>query len=240
MLVRAYFILGGEPGSVGLVPVLREVPKSTAVAKAAMTALLGGPTKLESGDRQISTAIPDGTTLLGVSAKNGVATVNLSTEYDSGGGSDSMQYRLAAGRLHADPVRDHQVGRVPDRRRDRDGVRQRGHRPRRPGRPGRLLRPASGDLRRPAGVPGRVRVGWPRQRQRRRVRGDLPGHDPRRGRHAARRRPGHGQLRDRMPWDVQHDPRATRSARASGARCARTSPQPKTGHPRISASIPSG
>jgi hypothetical protein len=75
--------------------VLREVPKSTAVAKAAMTALLGGPTKLESGGRQISTAIPDGTTLLGVSAKNGVATVNLSTEYDSGGASDSMQYRLA-------------------------------------------------------------------------------------------------------------------------------------------------
>lgn len=95
MLVRAYFVLGGEPGSVGLVPVLREVPKSTAVAKAAMTALLGGPTRLESGDRQISTAIPDGTALLSVTAKNGVATVDLSTEFDSGGGSASMQYRLA-------------------------------------------------------------------------------------------------------------------------------------------------
>ena len=32
MIVRAYFVLGGEPGVVGLVPVLREVPKSTAVA----------------------------------------------------------------------------------------------------------------------------------------------------------------------------------------------------------------
>ncbi|MFL5711907.1 MAG: GerMN domain-containing protein [Chloroflexota bacterium] len=95
MLVRAYFILGGEPGTVGLVPVLREVPKSTAVAKAAMNALLAGPTRSESGDRVISTAIPDGTTLLSVAAKNGVATVDLSTEYDSGGGSASMQYRLA-------------------------------------------------------------------------------------------------------------------------------------------------
>jgi hypothetical protein len=93
--VRAYFVLGGEPGSVGLVPVLRTVPKSTAVAAAAMTALLAGPTRSESGDRQISTAIPDGTTLIGVSAKNGVATVNLSSEYDSGGGSASMQFRLA-------------------------------------------------------------------------------------------------------------------------------------------------
>jgi hypothetical protein len=65
------------------------------VAAAAMTALLAGPTASESGERQISTAIPEGTTLLGVSAKNGVATVDLSTEYDSGGGSASMQYRLA-------------------------------------------------------------------------------------------------------------------------------------------------
>src|SRR3954462_12029791 len=33
MIVRAYFVLGGEPGTAGLVPVLREVPRSTAVAK---------------------------------------------------------------------------------------------------------------------------------------------------------------------------------------------------------------
>ena len=42
MIVRAYFVLGGEPGSVGLVPVLRVVPKSAAVGKAAMDALLAG------------------------------------------------------------------------------------------------------------------------------------------------------------------------------------------------------
>jgi spore germination protein GerM len=95
MIVRAYFVLGGEPGSVGLVPVLRTVPKSTAVAAAAMTALLAGPTTVESGDRQITSAVPDGTKLLGVSIKGGVATVDLSTEFDSGGGTASMQYRLA-------------------------------------------------------------------------------------------------------------------------------------------------
>ncbi len=95
MIVRAYFVLGGEPGSVGLVPVLRTVPKSTAVAAAAMTALLAGPTAAESGDRQITTAIPDGTKLLGVTIKSGVATVDLSTEFDSGGGTASMQYRLS-------------------------------------------------------------------------------------------------------------------------------------------------
>ena len=94
-IVRAYFVLGGDPGSVGLVPVLREVPKTAQVATTAMNALLTGPTSAESGDRAITSAIPAGTRLLGISIKSGVATVDLSTEYDSGGGSASMQYRLA-------------------------------------------------------------------------------------------------------------------------------------------------
>ena len=95
MIVRAYFVLGGEPGVTGLVPTLRTVPETTAVARAAMTALLAGPTSKESGDRTITTAIPDGTTLLGVTVKSGVATVNLSSSFDEGGGTASMRYRLA-------------------------------------------------------------------------------------------------------------------------------------------------
>ena len=76
-------------------PVLREVPKTAQAATAAMTGLLAGPTADESGDRTITSAVPAGTRLLGISIKNGVATVDLSTEFDSGGGSASMQYRLA-------------------------------------------------------------------------------------------------------------------------------------------------
>ena len=95
MLVRAYFVLGGEPGVTGLVPVLRTVPETAAVARAAMTALLAGPTSAEKGERTITTAIPGGTTLLGITIRNGVATVDLSGEFDSGGGTASMQYRLA-------------------------------------------------------------------------------------------------------------------------------------------------
>src|SRR5262245_43831991 len=95
MIVRAYFVLGGEPGVVGLLPVLRVVPETTGVARAALTALLAGPTSAESGDRTITSAIPQGTTLLGVTIKNRVATVDLSTEFDTGGGTASMQYRLA-------------------------------------------------------------------------------------------------------------------------------------------------
>ena len=94
-IVRAYFVLGGQPGSEGLVPVLREIPETTAVATAAMNAVLAGPTADEAGDRTITSAVPTGTRLLGVTIKNGVATVDLSTEFDSGGGTASMQYRLA-------------------------------------------------------------------------------------------------------------------------------------------------
>ena len=93
--MRAYFVLGGEPGSEGLVPVLREVPETTAVARAAMNAVLAGPTTAESGERTVTSAIPAGTRLLGITIRNGVATVDLSTEFDSGGGSTSMGYRLA-------------------------------------------------------------------------------------------------------------------------------------------------
>jgi germination protein M len=94
IIVRTYFILEGQQGSRGLVPTLREIPETTAVATAAMTALLAGPTSGESAGNTISTAIPDGTRLLGLTIKNGVATVDLSTEFDSGAGA-SVHYRLA-------------------------------------------------------------------------------------------------------------------------------------------------
>ena len=94
MLVRAYFVLGGAPGSVGLVAVLREVPKSAATATAAISALLAGPTGAEAGDRQITSAVPDGSRLLGLTIKNGVATIDLSSEFESGGGSASTLNRL--------------------------------------------------------------------------------------------------------------------------------------------------
>jgi hypothetical protein len=92
-IVRAYFWLGGKPGSAGLVAVLREIPGTKGVAKAAVNALLNGPTSGEAG-RSITTAVPDGSQLLGLSIANGVATVDLSAEFESGGGSASVLTRL--------------------------------------------------------------------------------------------------------------------------------------------------
>jgi sporulation and spore germination protein/immunoglobulin-like protein involved in spore germination len=91
-IVRAYFYYESIPDSSGLVPVLREVPSTKAVAMAAMAALLDGPTESEAG--AMSSAVPAGSRLLGLTIKDKVATVDLSSEFESGGGSASANIRL--------------------------------------------------------------------------------------------------------------------------------------------------
>lgn len=93
MVIRAYYVLDGEPGVEGLVPTLRVVPKTSGVARAAMEALLDADAIIDRYS-QLSTAVPDGTSLLGISIKDGVATVDLSRDFESGGGSASSMYRL--------------------------------------------------------------------------------------------------------------------------------------------------
>jgi germination protein M len=93
MVIRAYYVFEGDVGVEGLVPTLRVVPKTTGVARAAMTALLDSD-KVRDTYPQIATAIPAGTKLLGISIKNGVATVDLSRDFESGGGSASAFFRL--------------------------------------------------------------------------------------------------------------------------------------------------
>src|SRR6478672_4077032 len=94
--VRAYFILGSFQDNAGLVPVLREISKTKAVGAAAMEALIAGPNSDELGARPaMYTDIPDGTRFLGLTIDNGIATVNLSKEFESGGGSASVLGRLA-------------------------------------------------------------------------------------------------------------------------------------------------
>ena len=72
----------------------REREGTPRVGTAAMEDLLTGPTPLEAR-AGVSTIIPAGTRLLGLTVSNGVATVDLSSEFESGGGSASMWARLA-------------------------------------------------------------------------------------------------------------------------------------------------
>jgi germination protein M len=64
------------------------------VGTAALEALLAGPSKDEA-EASVFSAVPPETRLLGLSIEDGVATVDLSSEYESGGGSLSMFMRLA-------------------------------------------------------------------------------------------------------------------------------------------------
>ena len=94
--VRAYFFLGSFQDNAGLVPVLREIPRTQAVGAAAMAQLLAGPNDIELGARPaMYTTIPEGTRFLGLEITNGIATVDLSREFETGGGSASVLGRLA-------------------------------------------------------------------------------------------------------------------------------------------------
>lgn len=89
MTVRVYFSRDEKMSAAS-----RVIPRTQQVGAAAMKALLEGPTEIEKQGGMVS-SIPEGTTFLGLDIQNGVATVDLSKEYSSGGGSLSMMMRLA-------------------------------------------------------------------------------------------------------------------------------------------------
>jgi germination protein M len=98
MTLSVYFLRDNERGDPKIGTAHREivVPEDKAVAAAAMRELLAGPTKDEE-DAGLATAIPEETELidLALESETKVVTVNLSDEFESGGGSLSMRARLA-------------------------------------------------------------------------------------------------------------------------------------------------
>jgi germination protein M len=78
----------------GLFVSYRTSPATPRVGTAALEALLDGPDSFEEG-YGLRTSIPDGTQLLGLSIDDGIASVDLTSEFETGGGSASMQTRLA-------------------------------------------------------------------------------------------------------------------------------------------------
>jgi len=91
--VRLYFTRDEKIGVAGR-DVVVTAAGTTAAAKAAIKALLQGPS---SRDRtyHLGSEIPKGTKLRGLTIKRKVATVDLSRRFVSGGGSLSMQMRAA-------------------------------------------------------------------------------------------------------------------------------------------------
>ncbi len=100
MGLKVYFMLEGggsdyRPGPF-LVPVYREIPYTQQVATAAVRLLIEGPTADEQASVPgLSSCVPSDTMLLGISIEDGLATVDLSREFEAGGGTFSMAARLA-------------------------------------------------------------------------------------------------------------------------------------------------
>jgi germination protein M len=75
-------------------PVRRVVGPTPAVARAALAALMRGPTRAERR-AGYSSAVPAGTGLRGIVLSGGIATLDLTRRFESGGGSLSMLLRVA-------------------------------------------------------------------------------------------------------------------------------------------------
>jgi hypothetical protein len=91
MTYEVWFAYGPGPS---LFVTERTEPFDPAIGGAALDALFAGPSEPERA-AGVSSAIPQGTRLLGLSIEGGLATADLSAGYESGGGSASMLMRLA-------------------------------------------------------------------------------------------------------------------------------------------------
>jgi hypothetical protein len=88
--VSLYWVRGGE--SLGISH--RSLPATRTVAAAAVNALLGGTNGTEQS-AGLASVVPAGSSLLSLTIAEGVATANLNSTFASGGGSFSMQARIA-------------------------------------------------------------------------------------------------------------------------------------------------
>ncbi|HEX5694947.1 MAG TPA: GerMN domain-containing protein [Acidimicrobiia bacterium] len=100
MDVVPYFYVDepGHPGRVGpfLLPMTRQAPATRAVARAAMDQLLAGPSGAErAGVPSISTSIPDGAKLLGLTIADGIAVVDLSSGFAADDDAAAVAQRVA-------------------------------------------------------------------------------------------------------------------------------------------------
>ena len=89
LTVSLYFLRGEYVGVAH-----RQIPYTLATGSTAMELLVAGPNATEKA-AGLGTTIPAGTKFLGLVIKNGIATVDLSSTFASGGGSLSMFTRLA-------------------------------------------------------------------------------------------------------------------------------------------------
>ena len=87
--VDVYFVKDGRYAT----SIARAVPATTDVAANAIRALIAGPTAAEA-EAGLASAVPTDTLLLGIAIHDGLATIDLSREFEAGGGTFGMIARL--------------------------------------------------------------------------------------------------------------------------------------------------
>jgi hypothetical protein len=92
--LRALSIYWSDTKAERVVPVSRYLDPDSGLARGAMLALLEGP-NAEDLARGLATAVPAGSRLLGITVRDSTATVDLSRDFESGGGSTAVRMRLA-------------------------------------------------------------------------------------------------------------------------------------------------
>ena len=81
MNIKLYFMIITSNGTVNRREVVRTMKKSDSPLMDAVNALIEGPNSTEA-DSGCRTLLSDGTRLLGASVRNGVATLNFSSEFE--------------------------------------------------------------------------------------------------------------------------------------------------------------
>lgn len=90
--VKVYFIKSNSPDDINFTPVIRKISSDDSPIDAGLKELFLGPTKKEQL-RGIMTEIPEGTRLVNVEASQDEISVNLSSQFVTGGGAATMQLR---------------------------------------------------------------------------------------------------------------------------------------------------
>ncbi len=92
--LRALSVYFSDANAERAVPVTRYLDSDSGLARGAVLALLAGPGAAE-GTRGLTSAVPPGSRLLGITVHDSSATVDLARSFESGGGSTAVRMRLA-------------------------------------------------------------------------------------------------------------------------------------------------
>ena len=92
--LRALSVYFSDAGAERLVPVTRYLDPDSGLARGAVLALLAGLRPADEA-RGLTSAVPPGSRLLGITVRDSIATVDLARVFESGGGATSVRMRLA-------------------------------------------------------------------------------------------------------------------------------------------------